>query len=145
MVAHRAGSGAVVGCSDVVARERRTGDQDAGRPRALSLVKPVFGGWLQQDIDPSAGVAPVVTLDLTGMEAPASDGGAEPAPEVLEVGPGKARSGVSSSSRRTPVLSTWSTRGGSWPWGPAPPATACATPSASSPTCSTDRSARPGR
>ena len=91
MVAHRAGSGAVVGCSDVVVRERRAGDPGDGRPRVLSLVKPVFGGWLQQDIEPADGVAPVVTLDLTGMEAPASPGGEEPAPEVLEVDAGDSR------------------------------------------------------
>ena len=91
MVAHRAGSGAVVGCSDAVVRERRAGDPGDGRPRVLALVKPVFGGWLQLDVDPADGVAPVVTLDLTGMQAPASASGEEPAPEVLEVDAGDSR------------------------------------------------------
>jgi electron transfer flavoprotein alpha subunit len=88
MVAHRAGSGAVVGCSDVVVQERRAGDSGDGRRRVLSLVKPLFGGWLQQDIDPADGAAPVVTLDLTGMQAPGPASGEEPAPEVLEVDAG---------------------------------------------------------
>ncbi len=89
MVAHRAGSGAVVGCSDVVVHERRAGDP-AGSPSRESCrwSSRCIGGWLEQDIDPADEVSPVVTLDLTGMQAPAPASGEEPTPEVLEVAAG---------------------------------------------------------
>jgi electron transfer flavoprotein alpha subunit len=84
MVAHRLGSGAVVGCSDVFVREEPRSGGGAGR-RTLVCVKPVYGGWLEREIDPAAGFVPVVTLDLAGMEAPESPAGGLPAPEVVEM------------------------------------------------------------
>jgi electron transfer flavoprotein alpha subunit len=74
MVAHRLGSGAVIGCSDVLVR-------DGG----LVFVKPVYGGWLEQEIEPLPGTVPVVTLDLAGMPAPESPAEALHAPDVLEI------------------------------------------------------------
>ncbi len=100
MVAHRLGSGAVVGCSDVLLREEAEGGGRAGRradggpgscaeggrgPRTLAFVKPVYGGWLEREIEPGAGVVPVATLDLTGMEAPDSPSDGLPTPEVLQI------------------------------------------------------------
>ncbi len=57
LVADRLGSGAVVGCSDLQVRGG-----------ALVFVKPVYGGWLEQEIEPEVGTIPVATLDLTGMD-----------------------------------------------------------------------------
>jgi electron transfer flavoprotein alpha subunit len=84
MVAHRLGSGAIVGCSDVLVREEPGGGGRTGR-RTLACVKPVYGGWLEREIDPAAGCLPVVTLDLAGMEAPESSEGGPAAPEVVEM------------------------------------------------------------
>jgi electron transfer flavoprotein alpha subunit len=55
LIAQRLGTGAVLGCSDV-------------RPGALEFVKPVYGGWLEQDVAAAPGFVPVATLDLTGIE-----------------------------------------------------------------------------
>jgi len=80
LVAHRLGSGAVVSCSDARV--------DQGR---LVLVKPVYGGWLEQEITPAAGTVPVVALDLVGMVEPATEAalgaasGAPPRPEMLVI------------------------------------------------------------
>lgn len=71
MVAQRLASGAVLGCSDV--RE------------ALTFVKPVYGGWLEQEITPAAGSTPVATLDLSGIEMPAISPEAPKDLEVLEI------------------------------------------------------------
>jgi electron transfer flavoprotein alpha subunit len=87
MVAHRLGSGAVVGCSDVLVREEPRSGVGAGR-RTLVCVKPVYGGWLEREIDPVAGFVPVVTLDLAGMEQPESPADGLLAPEVVEMGTG---------------------------------------------------------
>lgn len=84
MVAHRLGSGAVLGCSDVLVREGPQGTVGEGR-RTLAWVKPVYGGWLEREIDAVAGVVPVVTLDLAGMEKPESPPDTVPAPEVAEI------------------------------------------------------------
>lgn len=84
MVAHRLGSGAVVGCSDVLVREEPRGNAGAGR-RTLAFVKPVYGGWLEREIDPAAGFVPVATLDLAGMEEPESPPDGLQAPEVVEI------------------------------------------------------------
>jgi electron transfer flavoprotein alpha subunit len=74
MVAHRLGSGAVVACSDVLVREE-----------ALVFVKPAYGGWLEREIDPEAGIVPVATLDLAGMGELESSPDGLPAPEVVDV------------------------------------------------------------
>lgn len=78
LLAHRMGSGAVIGCSDV-----------ASWDGTLVFVKPVYGGWLEQEIEPAPGTIPVATLDLAGLEAPAAAPSAAPheAPtlEVLAV------------------------------------------------------------
>ena len=86
MVAQRCGSGAVTGCSDVVVREQ-PGVAGGDPPRrTLTFVKPVFGGWLEREVDAVAGGAPVATLDLTGAEpAGALAAGAFPEPQVLEI------------------------------------------------------------
>jgi electron transfer flavoprotein alpha subunit len=76
MVAHRMGSGAVVGCSDVLVRGA-----------ALSLVKPAYGGWLEREIDPATGTVPVAALDLPGMGEPELPPEVLQVPEVLEVEP----------------------------------------------------------
>ncbi len=57
LIAQRLGTGAVLGCSDV-------------QPDALTFVKPVYGGWLEQDVAAAPGFVPVATLDLTGVETP---------------------------------------------------------------------------
>jgi electron transfer flavoprotein alpha subunit len=93
MVAHQLGSGAVVGCSDVQVREGpprtdgagRPADHEAAGPRTLAFVKPVYGGWLESEVDPLPGVVPVATLDLGGMDAPVSAADEAPALEVLEI------------------------------------------------------------
>jgi electron transfer flavoprotein alpha subunit len=68
LVAQRLGTGAVLGCSDV-------------RPDALTFVKPVYGGWLEQDVAAAPGFVPVATLDLTGVET--LEAAAEAAAPVL--------------------------------------------------------------
>lgn len=72
MVAHRLGSGAVVGCSDVRVRDM-----------TLVFVKPVYGGWLEREIGPVSGTVPVATLDLSGMEAPDSSSDGSPVPDMV--------------------------------------------------------------
>ena len=77
LVAERLGTGAVLGCSDLaveggrsaVARREDVAD-DEFRPGPLTFVKPVYGGWLEQEVAAAAGFVPVVTLDLTGIETP---------------------------------------------------------------------------
>ncbi len=68
LVAQKLGTGAILGCSM------------PSHP-ALTFVKPVYGGWLEQDIVAAAGFVPVATLDLTGVDTPA--GAAEAAAEAL--------------------------------------------------------------
>ena len=87
MVAHRLGSGAVVGCSDVLVRD--CGREPDGSP-CLAFVGPVYGGWLEQETEAVEGSIPVVTLDLTGVSAPDPPLENLPAPEVLEIKPGPA-------------------------------------------------------
>ncbi len=84
MVAHRLGSGAVIGCSDVLVCD--------GAP---VFVKPVYGGWLEQEIEPAPGSVPVATIDLDGLAAPESPPADLPEPEVLEIA-GAATSSVRS-------------------------------------------------
>ena len=56
-LAHHLGCGAILGCSDVLAAD--------GVP---VLVKPVYGGWLEQDCRSAIGMPVVATLDLAGVE-----------------------------------------------------------------------------
>ena len=74
MIAHRLGCGCVNGCSDVLVRGG-----------TLVFVKPVYGGWLEQEVEPVPGTVPVATLDLAGLEAPALTADRLPLPEVLQV------------------------------------------------------------
>jgi electron transfer flavoprotein alpha subunit len=77
LVARRLGTCAVLGCSDarVVGdvpgsagcEDDTTGAGDL-RPGALSFIKPVYGGWLEQEIAVRPGFVPVATLDLAGLE-----------------------------------------------------------------------------
>lgn len=57
-LAHRMSCGAVLGCSDVLVAD--------GAP---VFVKPVYGGWLEQDCRAATGMPVVATLDLAGMES----------------------------------------------------------------------------
>jgi electron transfer flavoprotein alpha subunit len=56
-LARHLGCGAILGCSDVLAAD--------GVP---VLVKPVYGGWLEQDCRSAIGMPLVATLDLAGVE-----------------------------------------------------------------------------
>ena len=93
MVAHRLGSGAVVGCRDVLCRdcdqERNRGETRDRSPYPI-FVKPVYGGWLEQEIEAAEGFIPVVTLDLTGTSDHEPQLESLPPPEVLPVEPGSA-------------------------------------------------------
>jgi len=80
LVAHAAGTGAVLGCSDV--RVRRGED---GRPLPV-FVKPVHGGWLEREVEAAGAAVPVVTLAVSGLE-PSAAGEALPAAELLAIVP----------------------------------------------------------
>jgi electron transfer flavoprotein alpha subunit len=80
LLALRLGSGAVLGCSDVRVD-----------PSGLRLVKPVYGGWLEQEVRPAAGTVPVATIDLSDFEVTeAVDSGLAPV-EVLDLAATAAR------------------------------------------------------
>ena len=88
LVAQRLGTGAVLGCSDATVEGGRSvaagPDRTAGgepSPPALTFVKPVYGGWLEQDVAAAPGFVPVATLDLAGIETP--EAAAEAAAAVL--------------------------------------------------------------
>jgi electron transfer flavoprotein alpha subunit len=86
-LAFRLGTGAVLGCRD--AAVRGTQADDGPSTRALVFVKPVYGGWLEEDVTAAAGFAPVFTLDLEGFEPPdlfESPGAVEPSVEPEVVG-----------------------------------------------------------
>ena len=83
LVAHAAGAGAVLGCSDVLVRPG-----EDGRPRPV-FVKPVHGGWLEREVQAAGSAVPVVTLATAGLE-PSAAGEALPAPESLDVPAGDA-------------------------------------------------------
>jgi electron transfer flavoprotein alpha subunit len=96
-LARRLGSCAVLGCSDVIVRKAEgTGrtptddDQDAvdAFPAASPVfVKPVYGGWLEQEITETEDFVPVVTLALEGLDGPETlDAIADQAvePEIVE-------------------------------------------------------------
>ncbi|MCL5736516.1 MAG: electron transfer flavoprotein subunit alpha/FixB family protein, partial [Actinobacteria bacterium] len=89
LVAYRMGSAAVVGCSDVQARHevsmagRRGAAADGGSlPRTPIFIKPVFGGWLEREIEPRARIVPIATLDLADAD---ESGSASPGPLTAEV------------------------------------------------------------
>ena len=93
MVAHRLGSGAVLGCGDVRS-ERRTacGASDSegavGREESIAFVKLVYGGWLEQEVEVAGGFTAVVALALAGLEPPADSVlSSLPIPEMLETAP----------------------------------------------------------
>jgi len=93
MIAYRLGSGCVTACSDVLVRDPAAPAGRAGRPvcmtpgreRTLVFVKPVYGGGLEQEIEPLHDTIPVVALDLTGMDAPETGAAALPVAGVLQV------------------------------------------------------------
>jgi electron transfer flavoprotein alpha subunit len=77
LIALRLGTGAVLGCSDVMTGGRAVSPDaaDAGAGAPLTFVKPVYGGWLEQEVVAAKGFVPVVTLDLAGVEFPESAAG----------------------------------------------------------------------
>jgi electron transfer flavoprotein alpha subunit len=75
LVAHRLGCGAVLGCSDML----------GGESGGLVFMKPVYGGWLEQETRVGDAAAVVVTLDLSGIEVAAPAGDQAPAIDVLSV------------------------------------------------------------
>ena len=81
LVARLLGSAAVLGASD--ARVTVAGE--------LVFVKPVYGGWLEQEVRAAPGFVPVATLDLGGVEPPAAAAAQAAAAlsdaHVLEVAP----------------------------------------------------------
>ncbi len=74
LVAFRLGSGAVLGCSDV----RVAGSR-------LTFVKPVYGGWLEQEVWPADGTVPVATIDVAEHEPPEVPEEGSPPVEVLDL------------------------------------------------------------
>ena len=48
------------------------------------FVKPVYGGWLEREVEAAGSAVPVVTLAPAGLE-PSPAGDALPAPALLEV------------------------------------------------------------
>jgi electron transfer flavoprotein alpha subunit len=89
MVAHGLSSGAVIGCSDSRVRGgfSQVGAEDRGealgnrcadvrfvdssaRQVHITFAKPVYGGWLEREVESVPGKIPVATLDLAGMEEP---------------------------------------------------------------------------
>jgi electron transfer flavoprotein alpha subunit len=60
LIARQLGSCAVLHCSDA----------RAAAPSGLTFVKPVYGGWLEQEVRAAEGFIPVATLDLAGLEPP---------------------------------------------------------------------------
>ena len=98
LLAHRLGSGAVLGCSDVLV------DETGG----LIFSKPVYGGWLEQEVRAGTDQPPVVTLDLSGIDIPVpADAGtlsAEVLPVSTTVADVGAVSGAGASVRRLEML-----------------------------------------
>jgi electron transfer flavoprotein alpha subunit len=87
------GAGAVLGCADAAI---------ASDTSSVRFVKPVYGGWLEQDVSAGAGAIAVATLDLAGIDVPASAGSALPTVEVLEVAAGE--SGPETNVQRLELL-----------------------------------------
>jgi electron transfer flavoprotein alpha subunit len=79
LVAQRLETGAVLSCSDArVGRPDLAAPAGADSAEGLNFVKPVYGGWLEQEVVAAEGFIPVATLDLTGLEPP------EPAAQAAE-------------------------------------------------------------
>lgn len=74
MIALELGCGCVTGCSDV-----------SVRGGALVFVRPVYGGWLEQEVEPGRGAVAVATLDLSGLELPETGTEGPPEPDILQV------------------------------------------------------------
>jgi electron transfer flavoprotein alpha subunit len=99
MVAHRLGTGSVLGCSDV---RLRSGDSriepgaglsaqrqaGPGSEPVLTFVKPVYGGWLEREVQAEEGFPIVATLDAAALGAPPAPPETPPSPELLEIGAG---------------------------------------------------------
>ena len=73
LVARHLGSCAVLSCSDA----------RPAAPGGLSFVKPVYGGWLEQEVTAAEGFIPVATLDLTGLD-PSETAAAQAAAALAE-------------------------------------------------------------
>jgi electron transfer flavoprotein alpha subunit len=76
LLAFKLGAGSVLGCADVLI------DSDTS---SLCFVKPVYGGWLEQDVSAGVDAVVVATLDLAGVEVAEPAGGALPSVGVLAV------------------------------------------------------------
>lgn len=83
LVALDLGAGAVLGCSDILPGKARSGVTGAESPRPV-FVKPVYGGWLEQEIKSAPERAVVATLMLEAEEEVAA-AAEPPVPEVIPV------------------------------------------------------------
>jgi electron transfer flavoprotein alpha subunit len=96
LVARALGTCAVLGCSDVWPA-----------PEGLTFVKPVYGGWLEEEVRAVDGFVPVATLDLAGLEPPeaaaAQAAAALAGAETLPVDPG---AGTGAAAPRVQTLET---------------------------------------
>ena len=79
------GGDAILGCSDILVKEERPGVGSASR-RVPVFVKPVYGGWLEQDLQAVDGQVVVATLAVEGLEEPA-EAITLPEPEPIEILP----------------------------------------------------------
>jgi electron transfer flavoprotein alpha subunit len=71
LVAQGLGTAAVLSCSDArVGRRDPAAPLGPGSRDGLIFVKPVYGGWLEQEVVAAEGFVPVATLDLIGLEPP---------------------------------------------------------------------------
>ena len=71
LVAQRLGTSAILSCSDAwVGRRDPAAAPAPGSPEGVVFVKPVYGGWLEQEVVAAEGFVAVATLDLTGLEPP---------------------------------------------------------------------------
>jgi electron transfer flavoprotein alpha subunit len=76
LLAFKLGTGAVLGCAEVLID---------GDTSSLCFVKPVYGGWLEQDVSAGADAVAVATLDLAGIDVAVPAGAASPSVGVLAV------------------------------------------------------------
>jgi electron transfer flavoprotein alpha subunit len=82
-LAHRLGTGAVLGCSDARVCELH-GEEGGPGGTSLVFVKPVYGGWLEQEVVAAEDFVPIVTLDLEGMEVMDGPEGVDTAESSVE-------------------------------------------------------------
>jgi electron transfer flavoprotein alpha subunit len=79
IVAQRLGTAAVLGCGDVKVAtdgDRTACDEaaaDERRSPPITFIKPVYDGWLEQEITAAEGFVAVATLDLAGLEPAEAD------------------------------------------------------------------------